>query len=156
VFPEPVTTTYLRPTERVLFHAGRDANPIFHLMEAIWMLAGRNDVAFLEQFNRTIGQYSDNGEVFNAAYGHRWRKHFGHDQLIEVINLLRKDPKSRQAVIQMWDDKDLLNGLALTPIITSGTSKPLVRISVAINPCISVSGLAKSSMTSRLNWSSSR
>jgi thymidylate synthase len=107
VFPEPVTTTYLRPTERVLFHAGRDANPIFHLMEAIWMLAGRNDVAFLEQFNRTIGQYSDNGEVFNAAYGHRWRKHFGHDQLIEVINILRADPKSRQAVIQMWDDKDL-------------------------------------------------
>jgi len=107
VFPEPVTTTYLKPTERVLFHAGRDANPIFHLMEAIWMLAGRNDVAFLEQFNRQIEQYSDDGEVFNAAYGHRWRKHFGHDQLIEVINLLRKDPRSRQAVIQMWDDKDL-------------------------------------------------
>lgn len=107
VFPEPVITTYTQPAERVLFEEGRDANPIFHLMESIWMLAGRKDVAFLQQFNSKIGQYSDDGESFNAAYGHRWRKHFGHDQLEEVIELLRRDPASRQAVIQIWDHEDL-------------------------------------------------
>ncbi len=107
VFPEPVTTVYERPQERVLFHNGRDANPIFHLMESIWMLAGRRDVAFLEQFNSKIGQYSDDGVNFNAAYGYRWRHHFGHDQLLEVIRMLEKDYKSRQAVVQMWDVEDL-------------------------------------------------
>ncbi len=107
VYPEPVITTYLKPTERVLFHAGRDANPIFHLMESIWMLAGRKDVGFLQQFNSTIGQYSDDGKSFNAAYGYRWRHHFGRDQLVDVIELLRKDPNTRQAVIQMWDSDDL-------------------------------------------------
>jgi hypothetical protein len=107
-FNEPVLTTVARPLERVLFHEGRDANPVFHLMEAIWMLAGRNDVAFVQQFNSRIGQYSDDGAVFNAAYGHRWRQHFGTDQLVNVIKKLRADPGTRQAVIQMWDADDLM------------------------------------------------
>lgn len=107
VYPVPVTTIYTNPRERVLFHQGRDANPIFHLLESIWMLAGRRDAAFLQQFNSKIGQYSDDGENFNAAYGYRWRYHFGHDQLLEVIRVLEKDPNSRQAVVQMWDVEDL-------------------------------------------------
>jgi hypothetical protein len=105
-FPEPVMTTYLKPEERVVFSSMRDANPIFHLLESIWMLAGREDVAFLKLFNGTIGQFSDDGEVFNAAYGKRWRSHFKFDQLSAVIETLRNDPKSRQAVIQMWDASD--------------------------------------------------
>ena len=107
VFPEPVMTTYLRPAERVLFDAGRDANPIFHLMESIWMIAGRRDVEFLTHFNRRMVDFSDDGKVFNAAYGYRWRNHFGRDQLDETIRLLRRDPTTRQAVIQIWDNADL-------------------------------------------------
>ena len=107
-FPEPVLTTVRNPAERVLLHRGRDANPVFHLMEAIWMLAGRQDVAFLSLFNSTIHQYSDDGQVFNAAYGYRWREHFGVDQLAHVIHTLEADPGSRQAVIQMWDAGDLV------------------------------------------------
>ena len=103
---EPVLTTIIEPTERVLFFAERDANPIFHLMESIWMLAGRDDVEFLKQFNSTIGQFSDDGVRFNAAYGHRMRKHFGFDQLKEVIKHLKTDSNSRQAVIQLWDASD--------------------------------------------------
>jgi hypothetical protein len=41
----PVVTCYSAPTQRVLFSPMRDANPFFHLMEALWMLAGRDDVA---------------------------------------------------------------------------------------------------------------
>ena len=108
VYPELVTTVYKCPAERVLFHGGRDANPIFHLMESIWMLAGRNDVGFLQQFNKRMVEFSDDGKAFNAAYGHRWRKHFAHDQLDEVIKLLRRDPATRQAVVQIWDNADLL------------------------------------------------
>ena len=107
VFPEPVIITYMYPKERVLFDTYRDANPIFHLMESIWMLAGRNDVAFLTQFNSRMVNFSDDGKTFNSAYGHRWRNHFGHDQLDEVIRLLRRNPTTRQAVIQMWDSADL-------------------------------------------------
>ncbi len=108
VHPEMVTTVYTCPAERVLFHSGRDANPIFHLMESIWMLAGRNDVGFLTLFNKRMSDFSDDGKSFNAAYGHRWRNHFGRDQLDEVIRLLRRDPTTRQAVIQIWDSADLI------------------------------------------------
>lgn len=107
VFADPVTTVYREPKERVLFHQGRDANPIFHLMESIWMLAGRHDVRFLSQFNSRIEQYSDDGITFNAAYGYRWRHYFGDDQLYNVINLLKEDPKTRQAVLLMWSPIDL-------------------------------------------------
>lgn len=107
-FNEPVLTQVASPAERVLFHAGRDANPVFHLMEAIWMLAGRRDVAFLQQFNSRMGQYSDDGKVFNAAYGYRWRSEFGRDQLAGVIEKLKSDPTTRQAIVQMWSADDLL------------------------------------------------
>lgn len=106
-FPEPVMTTINRPQERVLFHENRDANPIFHLMESMWMLAGRRDVAFVQQFNSKIGQYSDDGENFNAAYGYRLRHHFGNDQLLNAIELLKADKSTRRVVLQLWDPADL-------------------------------------------------
>lgn len=113
VVPEPVATTYKRPTERVLFDPTRDANPIFHLHEALWMLAGRDDARWLDQF---VGDFSSrfaepDGHQ-HGAYGYRWRQHFTRftendhyqiDQLDEAVRLLRADPHDRQAVIQMWD-----------------------------------------------------
>lgn len=105
--PEPVLVTLNKPQERVLFCGERDCNPVFHLLESIYILSGRRDVAFLKQFNSTISQFSDDGEIFNASYGWRMRNHFGQDQLVEVINTLSKDPGSRQAVIQLWDSSDL-------------------------------------------------
>jgi thymidylate synthase len=107
VIPEPVTTIYTHPDERVLFNRKRDCNPVFHLMESIWMMAGRNDVAFLTQFNKNMSNFSDDGVTFNAAYGYRWRHHFGFDQIRAVIRILQKDPASRQAVVQIWDSADL-------------------------------------------------
>lgn len=110
VFPEPVTTTYERPEERVLFWPERDANPIFHVMEAIWMLAGRDDVEFVKYFNSRMINFSDNGSTLNGAYGHRWRRRFGVDQLVSLIRHLKEDPTSRRAVLTMWGPaQDLMN-----------------------------------------------
>ena len=101
--PTPVITAYSAPVERVLFDAKRDANPFFHFMEGLWMLAGRDDVASLEKYNSQIGQFSDDGVTLAGAYGHRWVKHFQLDQITWVINHLRQVPDSRRAVLQMWD-----------------------------------------------------
>lgn len=103
----PTALTYVKPLERVCFCEQRDANPYFHLMEAMWMLAGRNDVAWISYFNGGMVQYSDDGVTFNAAYGFRLRHHFDIDQLDSVVKILRVDPYSRQAVAQMWDSADL-------------------------------------------------
>lgn len=121
VCDEPMLITYTHPTERVLFNSGRDCNPFFHLYEALWMLAGRNDVEPLKFYNSKIGSYSDDGKTFNGAYGYRWRnspdpaeyveyKNAGMgetiDQLDILVNHLKADPKSRRAVLQMWNVED--------------------------------------------------
>lgn len=111
--PYPIYTVYSNPTERVLLDPVRDANPIFHLHEALWMLAGYNDATWLDQFVSDFSErYAESDGRMHGAYGYRWREHFenisspsggGMDQLDMCVEILTKDPTSRQAVIQMWD-----------------------------------------------------
>lgn len=104
VMPCPVMTVYSRPTERVLFDPYRDANPFFHLFESLWMLAGRNDAAFLNRFISTFGErFAEPNMYIHGGYGYRWRYHFGFDQLEAIISKLKKNPDDRQVVLQMWD-----------------------------------------------------
>jgi thymidylate synthase len=113
VYPEPVLTIYNNPMERVLAHVGRDANPFFHIFEAMWMLCGRRDVAFLARFNDRMLTYSDDGQTLWGAYGHRWRfgasweKDPGTDQLDQIVHQLKADMKSRRAVLAMWTSADI-------------------------------------------------
>jgi hypothetical protein len=107
-FTRPVATRYLNPMQRVLFDPIRDANPFFHLMEALWILGGRDDVKFLAKFNARMADYSDNGVIFHAPYGYRLRTAFGIDQLNVAVDMLRNDPTTRRVVLQIWDAaKDL-------------------------------------------------
>ena len=111
VFEYPVTTVYEKPDERVVFYPDRDANPYFHFMEGLWMISGRNDVEWISRFNASIANYSDDGVTFHGAYGYRWRKHFGFDQIDIIAEQLRANPDDRRIVLQMWDPKvDLARG----------------------------------------------
>jgi len=110
VMPGVTVTEYQRPWERVLADPDRDANPFFHFFEALWMIAGRRDVAWPKKFNSKFDAYSDDGVIFNGAYGWRWRNQFGVDQLIMIVEALRKNPDCRRQVLAMWDgNKDLGN-----------------------------------------------
>lgn len=104
---EPTTITYLNPTERVIFYPERDANPFFHLYECLWMLAGRRDVASVAEYVPSMRNYSDNGRQFNAAYGYRWRRHFGIDQIAVVIEKLMSEraQDDRRVYMTMWHPK---------------------------------------------------
>lgn len=110
--PVPVATVYAMPWERVLISAQRNANPFFHLIEALWMLDGRNDVKTLDPFVKSFSQFSDDGTTFHGAYGHRWRHwprsmsvDISHemDQLGLVISMLKHNHDDRRVVIGMWD-----------------------------------------------------
>jgi thymidylate synthase len=117
VVNEPVLITYSHPTERVLFNPMRDAPCFFSLYEALWMLAGRNDVAPLAYYCKQMSEYSDDGKTLNGAYGHRWRMFWDYDvcersgdgpidQLQLLISHLRAYPSSRRAVLSMWNVED--------------------------------------------------
>ncbi len=103
VSPCPVMTMYAKSEERVLFNPLRDANPFFHFMEAMWMLAGRSDVAWPAYFNKRFLEYSDDGKSVNGAYGNRWRHYFGIDQIWRAVEMLKANPADRRVVIAMWD-----------------------------------------------------
>jgi len=104
VVPYPVMTVTARPMERVLFDHTRDANPFFHLMEGLWMLAGRNDAEFLQHYLSDFGtRFAEKDGTIHGAYGYRWRKSLGFDQLDTIVIRLRREPSDRQCVLQMWD-----------------------------------------------------
>lgn len=110
-FVEPFTIQYMNPLERVVFWGERDANPFFHLFESLWMLGGRNDVAYVKQFSSQMGQFSDDGRTFHGAYGHRWRQHWTFDQVGEIIKALKDNAENRRCNLQMWDPQvDSPNG----------------------------------------------
>jgi hypothetical protein len=96
------------PLKRLIIDPVRDANPFFHCMEFIWMMAGSQNAKWLAQFNKRYMEYSDDGETVHAAYGYRWRKHFIGDQIHVAAQLLERNPKDRRVIMQMWDaDEDL-------------------------------------------------
>lgn len=115
VSPVPVVTVYSRPTERVLFDAGRDANPFFHLMESVWMLSGSSDGRWLDRYVSDFSsRFAEKDGSIHGAYGKRWRSHFTRgetlngilqrrDQLLEIGDMMYRDATTRQAVLTMWD-----------------------------------------------------
>jgi len=106
--PGPVVTVYERPWERVIFWPVRDANPALHLYESLWMLAGRQDLEPLLRYTKQFAEYSDDGQILQGAYGYRWRRTFGQDQLRVIIRRLTNYPNDRRCVLQVWDsDYDL-------------------------------------------------
>jgi thymidylate synthase len=107
VMPTPVTSVYKKPQQRVILDQRRKANPFFHLYESLWMLAGRDDVAALNRYITDFGtRFAERDGRIHGAYGHRWRKAIGFDQLSAIVERLKANPRDRQAVLQMWDAND--------------------------------------------------
>lgn len=113
-FEEPVSICLTCPWERVNFCPIRDANPFFHLMEALTMFGPMNSVRFLSYFAKSMVNFSDDGLSYNAFYGTRMREWsptgspLDLDQLAAVIRILAEAPNSRQALVNLWDPEDLL------------------------------------------------
>lgn len=96
--------------------------------EVAWYLQGTQDATFIrkyaplwDKFVEPIGYderelRSIDGQVkrvnlapdltfegVRAAYGYRWRNHFGRDQIRLAVEALRKDPSDRRCYVSAWD-----------------------------------------------------
>jgi thymidylate synthase len=112
------------PMKRLVLVPNRKINPFFLVAEAIWILAGRADSEYIIQFNKGLARFLDKGNpFFHAPYGERIRRHYQScqldgvhlyskgldfymhwiDQVVTVVETLKKDPDSRRAVICLWD-----------------------------------------------------
>jgi len=76
------------------------------IAEQIWFLMGHKNLAFLQRFTKIWNDFAEENNCVESAYGYRWRKHFGRDQIDGLIRLLTEDPTSRHGVILMWDPSD--------------------------------------------------
>lgn len=92
---------------RLIFLNGRKINPVFAIVEAAWILSGRNDLATLSEEIPSFSNYSDDGVTLNGAYGYRLRSYFGRDQIELAIKELRADPASRRVVLTMYAPDDI-------------------------------------------------
>jgi thymidylate synthase len=84
------------------------------IAEQVWFAAGaRKPDDFLRDFTKIWDDFTNPGDVVTVAYGYRWRRHFGRDQLGKLIAMLEKDPSSRQGVVVTWDPaSDGLGGVS--------------------------------------------
>jgi thymidylate synthase len=84
------------------------------IAEQVWFIAGlRRPDDFLRDFTKIWDGFTNPNDVVTVAYGYRWRKHFGRDQLGALVKLLEKDPSSRHGVVVAWDPaSDGLGGAA--------------------------------------------
>jgi thymidylate synthase len=77
------------------------------IAEQIWFLMGeKNPKKFLEDYTKIWSNFVEEDGEIASAYGYRWRKHFGRDQIGDAIKLLQKNKYSRHAVIIAWDPSD--------------------------------------------------
>lgn len=93
------------PWHHCILIPSRRWNPWLALSEALWILAGRDDVAAIVPYNSHIVDYSDDGVHLYGAYGKRI-----YDQIDDLIERLRNDPSDRRAVLQIWDNAGLRLG----------------------------------------------
>lgn len=71
--------------------------------EVVWMITGEKKLDFLRQFTKIWDDFAEEDGTVEASYGYRWRRHFGRDQLLDLVEHLREEPTSRQGVVVMWD-----------------------------------------------------
>ena len=72
--------------------------------EQIWFVSGaRKPADFLREFTKIWDVFTNPADVVTVAYGYRWRKHFGRDQLGLLVKHLKQDPTSRHGVVITWD-----------------------------------------------------
>ena len=76
------------------------------IAEQIWYLMGENDATWLQQFTKIWDAFLEPDGTVQAAYGHRWRHHFGRDQINLLVKHLEDNPASRHAVVITWDPAD--------------------------------------------------
>ena len=75
--------------------------------EMIWFIMGSNNPEdFVNKYTGIWKDFTESNGTISAAYGYRWRKHFGRDQLGQLIQHLEEQPHSRHAVVVTWDPAD--------------------------------------------------
>jgi thymidylate synthase len=92
------------PRDRIVTCLERKFDLGYAFGELAWYLSKRNDLNTMAYYSKMMNYMSDDGKTLNSAYGYRiFGKHekIGFNQFENVINLLKEDKDSRQAIIHL-------------------------------------------------------
>lgn len=96
--------TITKPRNRWVFSRYPGINPAFAIVEAFWILSGRNDAEIVNFWNPALPKFAGNTSEYHGAYGYRLRTTFNKlDQLNRAYEALMENPDSRQIVLQIWN-----------------------------------------------------
>lgn len=90
------------------------------IYELLWFLKGDTNITYLKEHNVSIwDEWADPNGNLGPIYGYQWRSwpdyQGGHiDQIANAINLIKKNPNSRQNVICAWNVAQIRD-MALPP-----------------------------------------
>ncbi|MEU8197936.1 thymidylate synthase [Microbispora amethystogenes] len=117
------------PRQRVLYSAVRRPNIVLQYAEALWHLAGRDDLDMISYYAPRLRRLPADGvRLTGTAYGNRLFTPRGHSQWDRVIDLLRADPGSTRAALPVMrpdelrdpGDPDVARALAVQFLIRDG------------------------------------
>ncbi len=108
----------VQPGEYLMTSSSRPLNIEYAYTSSLWILLGRDDFTSLRQFNPYGEAFTSDGDILCAAFGARIRAQ-GRDQLTLSIDLLRRDPTTRRAMILIGRPDDIHSGIKDYPCATS-------------------------------------
>lgn len=106
-----VTALVTNPRDRFLDIEGRNDNIYGIIGECLWVLADMDGIdGWMSKMVPRAQMFSDDGERWRGSYS---RRVFAHNQLQSVVDRLRRDTFTRQAVLSIYDpERDSDMGLA--------------------------------------------
>jgi thymidylate synthase len=96
-------TVLQKPMERCLFLRRRGDSIVGNVAEALWVMAGKNEISWLESYLPRAKDFSDDGRTWRAAYGPRLRQWHGVDQFKAVRDLILAEKETRRASMSLFD-----------------------------------------------------
>ncbi len=93
------------------------------IYELLWFLKGETNIAYLKEHGVKIwDEWADENGELGPVYGKQWRSWEGKDgkvvdQVVDLIQQIKKNPDSRRLIISAWNVADLTE-MALMPCHT--------------------------------------
>jgi thymidylate synthase len=100
----------------------RNASLGYAFAELLWYLNGKRSIQMIKAYAPSYEKFADDGEA-HGAYGDRWINNPGIKDkntfkstklngLKAIVELLKKNPDDRRAVLSCWDSGDLMDAIS--------------------------------------------
>jgi thymidylate synthase len=95
-----VSVRIISPRKRVITVKDRNFPLKGAMAEFLWYMTQNNKISIITPYLKHWERYSDDGITVNSNYGYQWE-----DQIKGIIEKIRRDRDTRQAVVTLYDKK---------------------------------------------------